>query len=61
MVICEACRQEVVPGSPDVVRAAEVIHEQSYGGEPAEVTDGRIVYFHRHHLPHQSGHYRALD
>jgi hypothetical protein len=61
VVICEACRQEVSPGSPDVVRAMEVIHEQSFGGEPSELEDGRLVYFHRHHLPGEPGHFRPVD
>lgn len=61
MVVCEACRQGIEPGAPDVVRAVEVIPDQSYGGEPSEPEDGRVVYFHRQHLPAQPGHYRALD
>ena len=60
MVICEACRQEVSPGSPDVVQAVEVLHEQSFGGEPSEPGDGRVVWFHRHHLPGDVGHYRPV-
>ena len=36
MVVCEACRQGIEPGAPDVVRAVEVIPDQSSGGEPSE-------------------------
>jgi hypothetical protein len=60
MRICEACRQELTEGPPVVVRAVEVMHEQDFGGEPAELADGRTVYFHRHHVPDDPTHYRIV-
>ncbi len=61
MIVCEACRREVHPGSSDVVCAVEVIPDQGFGGEPSEPTDGRVVYFHREHLPDQPTHYRPIS
>jgi hypothetical protein len=60
MATCEACHHEIIDAS-DMVRAVEVIHEQTFGGEPSEPIDGREVAFHREHLPEAPGRYRLVE
>ena len=57
---CAACHQPLRP-SDAFVQAVEIIHEQTYGGEPTEPTDGQRVYFHPDHVPDTPGRYRLLD
>jgi hypothetical protein len=45
IVICEGCREVVVPGAPGVVRAAELVPVPTFG-KPNEVLEGLHVHFH---------------
>lgn len=40
------CRQDVTPGAPGVIRAAEVLHEQDFASAPVEAREGKVILFH---------------
>ena len=60
MHLCEACREPVEPGDPDVVQACEVVHVTTFG-PTHQAVDGKAVLFHRHHFLSGSDAYRLLD
>ena len=60
MPVCERCHQQILDSADDVPMV-EVIHEQTFGGEPGEPVAGRTVHFHRDHVPEDHDHYRPMD
>jgi hypothetical protein len=55
--VCETCRERIDPDAPDTVRAVEMKKIETMG-PTVEWVEGLGAFFHEHHFPEGSPHYR---
>lgn len=57
--VCAGCHRQIRPGE-EVVTAVETTHEQTFGGEPMETSEGPTMRFHVDHVPDDPTRYRVV-